>query len=735
MRRSLCLLLTAATALCVLGSAGCRRDEEVVERKLGFYTFVPAYNAYIHKWVAEQQDHAKKESTRITAALASAEGDARTLLESQAEANRLEVEKWDFRVGLGDYLKFGKPSDVPADLVWENGQDQPEMGDPAAKKGGVLRRHIPDFPPTIRPIGNNANNSFRSDLYDLIDVKLVTFHMQTMKLIPGVANEWAVSADKRTIYFRIDPDACYSDGVPVKAKDYLVTAYVRVSDNIFNPFFKQYYRENIAQLAVYDDRTLSVSLPEAQYFGPLLAGDMTPYAPHFYAEYGPDYAERYQWRFPPTTGAYEVKEGDIVKGVSITQTRVKDWWAKDKKFYRYRYNPDKMVSTVVRDDSKAFELFRAGELDTFPITRPELWYEKAEMPPVYDGYIERTTFYNQFPRVPYGLYLNVKKPPLDNRDVRIGINQAMNWQKVIDVQFRGDYQRLNSFNEGYVPFSDPTIRARPYSITDARASFAKAGYTAEGTDGILKKPGGTRLSVAITYPAIPRYDRMFSLLRESARACGLEVRLDSMESTVAFKKQLQKQHEITFGAWNTEPPMPDFHQFLHSSNAFDEKGNPKPNTNNTFLWARADTDRLSEIVRSATTEEELTDATRKLQHIMHDEAIFVPGFAVDFVRVGYWRWVKWPDCETTRFSPPVTYEPHETNVLWIDDDVKEETLKARREGKKFPEVNRVVDTYRMTAGDAEPAKDRTAPAPPPGPVPPPASKETPVEPVQDPEDS
>ena len=31
----------------------------------------------------------------------------------------------------------------------------------------------------------------------------------------------------------------------------------------------------------------------------------------------------------------------------------------------YRFNPDKIVHTVVRDESKAFELFRAGELDTF----------------------------------------------------------------------------------------------------------------------------------------------------------------------------------------------------------------------------------------------------------------------------------------------------------------------------------------------------------------------------------
>src|SRR5690606_20494171 len=104
---------------------------------------------------------------------------------------------------------------------------------------------------------------------------------------------------------------------------------------------KQFFRENVAQIAAYDDHTLSISLPEATAFGIVAAGDLTPSPPGFHREYGPDFNERYQWRFRPTTGAYEVKPEDVVNGVSITQTRLQDWWAKDRKFFKYRYNPDK----------------------------------------------------------------------------------------------------------------------------------------------------------------------------------------------------------------------------------------------------------------------------------------------------------------------------------------------------------------------------------------------------------
>ncbi len=705
MRRPIRLLILTFAALCAVTLPACRDAGPEAARKLEFDKFVPQYNRYIHNWLLARQAETAKEMQRVTGETATAGADAKTALEAQLRALQTDETKWKFRLGLGDFLKTGKPSEIPAGLIWEDGLGQPEIGDPAAKKGGAFRRYIPSFPPTIRPVGDNANNFFRGDLYDYIDMPLVGLHPETMEMIPGLAKEWAVSEDGRTTFFHLDPAATYSDGEKVTARDFLISVYLQTSDNIVNPYAKQYYRENIAQVAMYDDHTLSISLPEAKIYAPAIAGSLTPSAPDFYAEYGPDYSERYQWRFPPTTGAYEVLPEDIVKGSSITQTRVQNWWARDKKYYKYRFNPDKLVHTVVRDESKAFELFRAGELDTYFLTEPRLWYEKSEIEPVYKGYIERVTFYNRYPKIPRGLYLNVSKPPLDEREVRVGIAHSMNWHKVIDIMFRGDYQRLNAFNEGYGAFSDPTIKARRYSISEAREHFKSAGYTEEGRDGILSKPGGPRLSVAVTYPAIPQYDRMFAILQEEAKSCGFDLRLDGLEPTVYYKKEMLKQHEITFGSWLVGPPVPDYYQFLHSSNAIDSQGNLKPQTNNTFAWHRADTDALSEKVRNATTEEELADASKKLQHIMHDEAIFIPGYSVDFVRIGSWRWVRWPDSEFTHFSPPVVYDPHESFVFWIDEEMKQETLAAKRAGRSFPESIKTVEDYRIqpaAAEDAEP---------------------------------
>jgi microcin C transport system substrate-binding protein len=696
----------------LLGLTGCRTKEVESRRTSNFDSFISSYNTHITRWLNEQKEETLGAISEAETKLGKAEGEEREALERSLANLKREQGKWDFRLSLGDYFRYGTLDEIPTNLTWDDGMEHEEIGDPRAKKGGTFNQFMLSFPPTIRTFGANSNNGFRGSLYDEIDMPLVGFHPKSMAMIPGLAKQWAVSEDGRTVYFKINEHATYSDGVPVKAGDFLFGSYVRISDDIVNPYAKQFYRENIAGITVYDDLTLSVSLPEARVYAPATAGLMPLSPPHFYADYGPDFTERHQWKFPPTTGAYEVLEKDIVKGVSVTQTRVKNWWAQDNKYYKYRFNVDRIRHVVVRDEAKAFELFRAGELDSCYITRPEYWYEKSEMDAVFNGYIERHTFYNQYPAIPRGMYLNVSKPLLDQKDVRIGIQHAMNWRKVIDVIFRGDYQRLDSFNQGYLLFSDPTIKARPFSIKAAREAFAKAGFTQSDRNGILQREDGTKLSISVSYPANPMLERMLTILREEAKACGFDLRLDSNEMTVDYIKVMQKQHEMAFTAWVITPPTPDYYQYLHSSNARDERGNLKTQTNNVFAWARDDTDLLCEKARNARTEEELSDATYKLQRIVHDEAIFVPGYTVDFVRMGSWRWLRWPDSEQTRFCAPVVYEPLEAHVHWIDKDMKKETIEAKRKGRKFPEVNRVFDDYR-----SHPESD--------------ASKQTPAEEVSD----
>ena len=676
---------------------GCAEKEESVRRGLGFDEFVPKYNRYIREWLAGKKQEAEETRAKVLASYeAETDPEKRKVLEGEVAEARRQVDRLVFREGLGDYFSFKSPADLPADLEWEDGLDQPEIGDARAKKGGTFNYYIANFPPTLRPFGPEANNSFRSEIYDLVELGLVSMHPSTGKMYPELANQWATSADNRTVYFKIDPEAKYNDGVPIKARDFLIAVYLRVSDSVTAPYQKQYFREQFAQMAVYDELTLSVTLPDAKprSLVPFYA-TIPPAAPHFYEEYGPDYEERYNWRVPPTSAAYFVKEEDIVKGVSITVTRAKDWWAKDRKFLRYRYNADKIVYRIVRDRSKVWELFRAGEIDFFMITSPQYWYDKSEIPPVFDGYIERYMFYNQYPRPPWGLYLNTAKPILADRNVRLGIAHAMNWDKVLDVIFWGDYTRLPGFVAGYGDLVNKEVQPRPFSVSEARRLFELAGFTEEGPDGILRKPGGQRLEVVLSYPTnSPIVGNMMAILKEEAKKAGMDLVLDGLEHMVVYKKEMKKEHEMAFSAWSFQPPAPRYYEYFHSRNAYDDKGNLKHQTNNVFSYKNDEMDKLTVAYRNAETWDEKRGLGLEIQKIIHDEGVFIPGYSREFERIGCWRWMRWPDSEETRFCPKMTSYPYESYVYWIDGEVKRETKEAMKRGETFPEVERVFDDYR-----------------------------------------
>lgn len=613
---------------------------------------------------------------------------------AELEAELLKVRE---RLKKPEYFTFAKPEDVPADLKWEDGMNEPEIGDPNAKKGGTLRDYILSFPPTLRVLGENSNSSFRGYQYDDVEMSLINLHPETGRVIPCVAKQWAVSPDNRTVYFRLDPDATFSDGTPVEADDFFNQFYMQLSEYPKNPFGNEWYATNYSNITRYDARTLSITLTDPKPLAPYYVST-SPMSRHFYREFGPDFEQRYQWRCRPSAGPYVIREEDIQFGRSVTLSRVKNWWARDKKFYRYRYNVDRIVYRVIRLQDKVLELFRQGELDVEQLTMgiPEYWYEKLEIPEVHKGYIHKAKFYNIWPGSHAGLWLNCAVPPLNNKEVRLGLSYATNYQKVIDFDLRGDFQRLNSFSEGFPLIGDPPLKARPFDVQLAREHFAKAGYTRLGNDGVLVNDKGERLSVTILHRKTEIVQKVMQRLKEEAIKAGLEYKLEGLESTAYFQKATQKKHQAASVAFSVTPPIPDHYQAWHSKDAFMEDGKtPRPNTNNLCSFADPRMDKFCEAERGATTIEEIRNASWGADQIIHDEAAWIPGYEQNYYRVAYWRWVKWPE---KTFNVAVSELPMSNHLHWIDEDVKRETEAAIRSGQTFPETDQVFDHNLKSGG-------------------------------------
>jgi len=608
-----------------------------------------------------------------------------------------------------DFFHFKTTADIPANLAWEDGSDLPEFASPDAKRGGTLNYYIPDFPRTLRTVGPDSNGSFRPWILDDNVMYYARRHPNVTDLTkngfhyyPGIAEKWALDRATKTVYIKLDPAARWSDGVPITTDDALFAFFFYRSTYIRAPWYNNYYNTKFTGVTRFDDHTFALHFPELRPDIFALALENEPTPAHFYAEVGEDYPERYQWRFVPTSGAYDVRPEDVDKGRAVTLNHVKNWWAEDKKFWRHRYNPEHIRLTVIRDTAKAFEAFRKGDIDFFGLSLAEYWYDKLpdNAPEVRNGYIHKVKFYNDIPRPTYGLWMNQSRPLLDNRDIRVGIQYALNWDLVIKKFSRGDWTRMQTSADGFGEFTAPTIHARDFSVEQALANFAKAGFTKRGPDGILVNDAGTRLSFQVN-TGYENLKDVLTILQEDAIKAGLELRVEVLDNTASFKKSQEKKHDIVFSAWNVTPEMfPRYWETHHSANAYDNAFLPdgsvnpkrtiKTQTNNLQEIAYPELDRMIEAYDKSDSIADMKQLAFKIEQFLYDDASFSPGFDITFIRTGLWRWVGNPKEGNVKLATAF----YEHRLFWIDEDAKKATKEAMSAGRTFPPVIQTFDQFK-----------------------------------------
>lgn len=574
---------------------------------------------------------------------------------------------------------------LPEGLTWLSNETDPIYSSPEAKTGGTIREKILSFPPTLRTVGPDSNNGFRNIILDL-HLPLLAIHPNTDRLIPMLASEWAFGVDKKSMYFKLHPAAVWSDGTPVTADDFLFAIEFMRSKNIVAPWYNDYYTNTIEKVVKYDDRTLSVhavhAVADLEYYLPL-----SPRPKHFYKGVVPkDFVTAYNWKLEPNTGAYQVSK--IEKGKYIELTRKKDWWAKDLRYFKNRFNVDKVRFEVVREDKIAKEYFLKGNLDFRAISAPEDWHEWAKGEVFDKGYVEKLWFYRQRPEPPIGLYLNQSTEILKDRNVRLGLAHSINVDKLLKTLLRNDYDRLPGDTYGFGEFDNPNIKAREFDLKKAGEYFTKAGWVKRGSDGILTKDG-KRLEINLAYrddSITPR----FVVLKEEAKKAGVDLALQLMDSTSYYKRVMEKKHEIAFWAW-VVGERPQYWESVHKDNA------NVPQTNNITNIVDNEISKLADQFKIESEHKNRVKIAHRIQEIIYDNGAFIPLYVAPYFRYAYWRWWRFPEVAFTKSSLDMGngfFDAMYGGLYWFDQQRYDETKKAMKAGKSFPVVVKIDTTYK-----------------------------------------
>jgi len=590
--------------------------------------------------------------------------------------------------------EIGKPGDVkiktelvmsplPDGIQWLTNDTDPVFSSEKAKKGGVLRSAVMSFPMTFRFVGPDSNGSFRSAILSN-QFGLIGIHPNTENIIPELATHWAFGKDKKTMYFKLNPKAVWSDGTPVTAGDFAYTLDFMRSKHIVAPWYNDYYTKEIDKVVLFDDHTLAVVATKAQPDLHLKVG-LNPTPRHFFEPLTKDFVKEYNWEVVPNTGPYQIS--DFKKGKYIKFKRKTDWWAKDLRYYKQRFNVDTVKFNVVRDYNMLWEHFKKDKVDIFNVTIPKYWHVKTNIPLVKDGYVKKVWFFNDTQQSASGMWLNQDRAIFKDQNVRYAFAHAMNVGKVIQKVLRNDYFRLEHGFMGYGRYSNTKIKARRFDLEKVEHYMKKAGWK-RGSDGIWAKDG-MRFSVEVTYSFAEHTPRLV-VLKEEAKKAGVELKLQQLDQSATFKKILEKKHDVAWMGWSTSL-RPQYWEHFHSKNAH------KPQTNNITNTDDPEMDKLIDAYRDSLEEEERISLSLKIQEKIHEIGTFIPTFMVPYVRQAYWRWWELPDVPGTKMSGDL-FSPFSSatgGLFWYDDDVKSETEKAMKEKKSFPNETRVDKTYKM----------------------------------------
>ncbi|ULN65209.1 extracellular solute-binding protein [Vibrio gigantis] len=590
-------------------------------------------------------------------------------------------------------------STLPQNLEWLSNNSEPLFASQEAVRGGTLRTFMASFPQTLRSVGPDANSGLRHYFMDG-SPKLAQRHPNTGKWIPQLATDWAFDEDNKTLYFKLDPKATWSDGKKITADDYLFMLKYYRSKDIVDPWYNDFFSNSILNITKIDDYTIAVETAVKQSRDALMvlinmpSNGFQPRPNHFFKG-GKDangdgmvdnFVRKYNFKSEPTAGPYYLDK--VKKGKSVTFKHVgEQWWGYSNRYYQNRYNVDKVRITVIRDFDIALKHFEKGKLDYFDLVLPEYWHGKSDSQGFEDGYIQKFWGFNQTTQGAGGLWMNTAQPLLDDVNLRKGIMHATDYDGMIKNIMRGDYTRKpHGLGFGHGEYDNPDNKAPKFDPQLAAEHFEKAGFDTIGPDGIRVNQQGRTLSLAITY-GYNAWTPRIAFLKEQAKLAGLDFTLNLVDGSSAFKFILEKKHQLAFLNMGSGE-IPSYWEYLHSDNA------NKPQTNAHTNYSSPELDKLIEAYDAEFDQHKRYQLSYQIQSYVTEANIIVPGYMVPYSRAAHWRWVQYPENPMTKQTESI-FHPMDIGNFWIDGDVKKETKNAIKSDKTYPSVSFVDDRFKL----------------------------------------
>ena len=255
-----------------------------------------------------------------------------------------------------------------------------------------------------------------------------------------VAKSADLAADKRSVVFRLRPQAKFSDGTALRAEDVKFSFDIIMKEG--HPNFRTRMRD-VEKAEVIDPLTIRYRFKGEQLRDlPLIVATLPIFSKAYYQTH--DFAKS-ALEAPLGSGPYKIAK--FKQGRFIEYQRRKDYWAKDLPVNRGRFNFEWLRYEYYRERTASLEGLKNGTYDLREEFTSKDWATAYDIPQVKDGRIIKLTLPDDSPSGAQGFFINTRKEKFADRRVREALDLAFDFEWTNKVLFYGLYKRTESIFE------------------------------------------------------------------------------------------------------------------------------------------------------------------------------------------------------------------------------------------------------------------------------------------------
>jgi microcin C transport system substrate-binding protein len=528
-------------------------------------------------------------------------------------------------------------------------RDKPNpIADQNAVTGGMISIFAGPYPKSLNAYLDY--NSFTVEVFGALYETLLTLDSISLEYEPLLADKWAISDDKKSFTFHIDPNARWSDGSPVTAEDvkwsYEAIMAPENMTGVHKVSLERFYSPELL-----DKLTIRFTAKNVHWKN-LMALSSFEILPH--KAYSKMDFNKINFEFPVISGPYRL--GEVNEGVYLTLERRDDWWQREQPRWKGFGNFQTMRFRFYGERENALEAFKKGLIDLFPIYTSRIWVKETSGPKYINNWIVKQKIYNHNPVGFQGFAMNMRKPPFDDLKVRRAMAMLLNRRKLNKTLMYNQYFLHRSYYEDLYTKENPCQNQLvEFDKEKARTLLADAGWMVNPKTGYLEKEGKKFSFRFLTRNAST--EKFYSIYMEDLKDVGIEMVIDKKDWAAWARDMDEFNYQMTWAAWGS-PFFKDPEGMWSSKEAERRSGN------NITGFKNPRVDELIEKQKVIFDMEKRNDILREIDQIIFDACPYVLLWNINYTRLLYWNKFGNPGTVLSKYGT----ESSAYWYWWLDED-------------------------------------------------------------------